>query len=313
MREDELLEAIKRVVRSGDGVVVGLGDDAAVASTGSGDLVLTTDMLVEDVHFSQDTAATDLGYKSLVVNLSDIAAMAASPRYATVALAIPLDISSGWVMDLYRGMGEACDEYGLSLVGGDLSRSDMVLISVTVAGEVPPGRAITRAGAAIGDAIAVTGQLGAAAGGLLVGAKDALTDRGRRLLAAQARPIARVGEAQALAATGASAMIDISDGLSTDLHRLCAASDVGASIDTSSLPVCPDLRNLERDPLDLALNGGEDYELLVTMPLAVVGEAAAKLREHFGVPLTTIGEITAAPGVFADGRPLEARGWDHFG
>lgn len=313
MSEDELVEAIKRVVSRGEGVLVGIGDDAALVSSGSGDLVLTTDMLVEGVHFDHSMSTRDLGYKAIAVNVSDVAAVAGSPRYATVGLAMPSGTNAGWVVDLCRGMGEACEEYGLSLVGGDLSRSEKVVISVTIAGEVPSGRALTRAGAIAGDVVVVTGELGAAAGGLLVGARDALTGWGRRLLAAQARPIARVGEAQALAAAGASAMMDISDGLSTDLHRLCLASDVGASIDTSSLPVSPDLQHLKRDALDLALNGGEDYELLVTMPPSAVDAAATKLKEHFGVPLTTIGEITSPRGVLADGRPLEAKGWDHFG
>lgn len=314
MREDELIEAISRSVGEGEGVLVGVGDDAALVTMGSGDLVLTTDLLLEGVHFEPAAISTvDLGYKAIVVNVSDVAAVAGSPRYATVGLALPSETPSGWVIDLYRGMGEACDEYGLSLVGGDLSRSEKVLISVTIAGEVPPGRALTRSGASAGNVIAVTGCLGAAAGGLRVGSKDAMTDWGRRLLDAQARPVARVGEAQALAAAGATAMMDLSDGLSTDLHRLCSASGVGALIDTSALPICEDLEHLDVNPLDLALNGGEDYELLVCAPGDVIEATAPKLKEHFGTPLTVVGEITTTLGVLADGRPMEAKGWDHFG
>jgi len=314
MSEDELIEAISRSVAAGEGVLLGIGDDAAMVEMGSGDLVLTTDMLVEGVHFDVAAISTaDLGYKSIVVNVSDVAAVAGSPRYATVGLALPPATAASWVIDLYRGMTEACDEYGLSLVGGDLSRSEQMVISVTVAGEVPPGRALTRSGASVGDAIAVTGQLGAAAGGLKVTSKNALTDWGRALLDAQCRPVARVGEAQVLAAVGVGAMMDISDGLSTDLHRLCAASGVGAIIDTSTLPICEELEHLDVDPLDLALNGGEDYELLVSMTPDLVDEASSKLRESFGVPFTVVGEITEPTEVMADGRPLEAKGWDHFG
>jgi thiamine-monophosphate kinase len=225
---------------------------------------------------------------------------------------MPEATDEGWVVDLYRGMGEACREYGLSIVGGDLSRAEKVVISVTIAGEVPPGRAVTRAGAKAGDVVAVTGVLGAAAGGLFVDAKASLTDWGRRLSKAQARPVARVGEAQVLATAGATAMIDISDGLSTDLHRLCSASAVGASIESTSLPVAVELENLGRDPVGLALNGGEDYELLAVMPREGIDDAGAKLKEHFGVGLTAIGEITSAPSVLIDGHPLEAKGWDHF-
>lgn len=313
MSEDELIEAISRSVASGEGVLVGIGDDTAILEMGSGDLVLTTDMLVEGVHF--DPAAistTDLGYKSIVVNVSDVAAVAGSPRYATVGLALPSGTPSGWVIDLYRGMVDACGEYGLSIVGGDLSRSERVVISVTIAGEVPSGRALTRAGASPGEVVAVTGCLGAAAGGLKVDPKDVLTEWGRALSEAQARPVARVGEAQILAGSGASAMMDLSDGLSTDLQRLCAASGVGATLDLASLPVCDGLEHLDVDPLDLALNGGEDYELLVAISSDAVEVATAKLKEHFGVPFTVVGEITETSGIMADGRPLKAKGWDHF-
>jgi len=295
-------------------VLVGIGDDAAMVEMGSGNLLLTTDMLVEGVHFDPSAISpTDLGYKSIVVNVSDVAAVAGSPRYATVGLALPAETPSGWVIDLYRGMVEACGEYGLSIVGGDLSRSERIVISVTIAGEVPRGRALTRSGASPGEAVAVTGCLGAASGGLKVGSKDALSEWGRALSEAHARPVARVGEAQILAGSGASAMMDLSDGLSTDLHRLCAASGVGATIDLASLPICDQLEHLDVDPVDLALNGGEDYELLVAIPRDAVEAATAKLKEHFGVAFTVVGEFTEPIEVMADGRPLTPKGWDHFG
>lgn len=329
LTEDELVEAIARVL-SGDtpGVLVGIGDDAAVVEAGAGATVLTTDLLVEDVHFEVGTiSAHDLGRKAITVNVSDVAAMAASPRFALIGLALGPEATPGWVMELYGGMREACDEYALSLVGGDLNRGERTVLAVTVVGEVAPGRAVTRAGARPGDAIVVTGHVGASAGGFLLTRAAAATRNagleapwGRELLAAFTRPIARVGEARVLASAGATAMMDLSDGIAKDLPRLCARSGVGAEVDLASVPVAPSLRDgatvLGVDALEVALGGGEDYELLATMPPGAVDGARARLRETYAVPLTVIGRIVAGAGVVgvADGAsgPLPARGWDHF-
>ena len=324
--EDRLVSAIRKVAGVGPGVLVGIGDDAAVVETGLGSGVLTTDVLVEGVHFSLPSILPrDLGYKAIVVNVSDIAAMAASPRYALVSLSMPSGTDESWVVELYGGMRRACDEYALSLVGGDLSRSGELSIAVTVAGEVAPGRAVLRSGARVGDRIVVTGALGASAGGLIVersGDPSVIaSDWGRGLVAAHQRPVARVGEAQTLAAAGASAMMDISDGLALDLSRMCSESGVGARVRISEVPISPWLAQaatpLGVDPLRLALTGGEDYELLATLGASGVEGAAADLRERFGVALTDVGEIVAAPGVTAvaaDGTeaPLAPEGWDHF-
>src|SRR5437763_7052745 len=159
--EDELLATIRKVLSGeGPGVLVGPGDDAAVLAPGSGESVATTDMLVEDVHFDRSlTSARDLGHKAIVVNVSDVAAMAGSPRYALLSLAIPSDVQASWVIELFGGMRAACDEYALSLVGGDLSRAPQVVLSVAVVGEVAGGRAVLRSGARPGDRIVVTGTL----------------------------------------------------------------------------------------------------------------------------------------------------------
>ena len=170
LTEDQLIEAIRKVL-SGEfpGVQVGIGDDAAVVESGTGSTVLSTDMLIEGVHFERSSiSARDLGAKSIVVNVSDIAAMAASPRYAMVSLGIPVDVDAAWVMELFGGMRAACDEYALALVGGDTNRADAVVIAVAVVGEVGSGHAVTRSGARPGDIVVVTGSLGAAAGGFLV-------------------------------------------------------------------------------------------------------------------------------------------------
>jgi thiamine-monophosphate kinase len=315
LSEDELTAAIARVVSgAGPEVIVGPGDDAAVLASGAGELVLTTDALIEGVHFDLGiTSAHDLGYKAVVVSVSDIAAMGASPRAALVTLALRADIGAGWVIELYGGMREACDEHALWLVGGDLSRADQIAISVTVTGEVAPGRAVTRAGAAPRDVVAVTGALGASAAGLRVarGGRPG-GDLDRALLRAHMRPVARVGEGAVLARHGATAMMDLSDGLAKDLGRMALASGVGVRLRLNDVPVAAGAT------LEDALGGGEDYELLVTLPgREALEAAAAELRETYGTPLTPIGDVVAAGGVTAiersgSERPLGSAGWDHF-
>lgn len=336
--EDRLISTIVRLLSGPHpGVVLGPGDDAALVELGDRLGVLTTDVLVEGVDFDRSSVAPrDLGYKALVVNVSDVAAMGGSPRYAVVGLALPPEIEVRWVVELVAGLREAADEHAMSVVGGDLSRSGGVMVSVTVTGEVAPSRAVTRSGARPGDRVVVTGLLGAAAGGLALsgagpregpmdpGRREALaTEWGRHLLRALFRPEARVGEGQTLAQAGATAMIDVSDGLAMDLTRLCAASRVGAHIRTADVPVDPALLELARavpgtDPEAMALGGGEDFELVATLPPGAVAGAAARLRDRFGTPLADIGEVVPGTGVLAVGpdgreRPLEPRGWDHFG
>lgn len=330
--EDELIDALRRLL-SGDspGVTVGVGDDAAVVELGRHPAVLTTDVLVEGVHFRRSaTTPNDLGYKAIAVNVSDVAAMGGSPRYATVGLGLRSGNETPFVMELYGGMLEAAEEHGLAVVGGDLSRADRVVISVTIVGEVPRGQAVTRSGGTAGERLVVTGALGAAAGGLWLlqadrgAVADALgTEWARELSVAHARPVARVGEAQTLARAGATAMMDLSDGLALDLSRLCAASGVGARVRAHALPVSPALHDLQKvtgvDPVELALHGGEDYELLAALPAAAVDGALRDLGERYATSLAEIGELTDEPGrlvlVGADGaeRELEPRGWDHFG
>jgi thiamine-monophosphate kinase len=312
--EEALLHAIRRVLSgAGPEVRVGVGDDAAVVAPGAGELVLTTDALVEGTHFTLDTtSARDLGAKAIAVNVSDIAAMAASPRYALCALTLSPMVDAGWVMELLGGMREGCDEYALWLVGGNLARGAEVTVTVTVVGEVAPGRALTRAGAALGDRLVVTGALGGAAAGLrLVRESRSVSEAERDALTRYLRPTARVGEAGVLARHGATAMIDISDGLSLDLSRLCAASGVGGRIDAAAIPVAPEAE------LDEALGGGEDYELLAALPgVDAVASARRELQETFGTALSDIGEVMDEGIVIVRGdgstAPLETRGWDHF-
>lgn len=327
--EDELVRAIRKVL-SGEapGVLVSVGDDAAVVEPGNHELVLTSDMLVEGVHFDvRAVSAHDLGHKSITVSVSDIAAMGGSPRYGLVSLALPRAAETSWVMELYGGVREAADEYGLAVVGGDTSRADRYVVSVSAVGTVGRGKAVTRSGARPGDQLVVTGALGAASGGLRLATEPPHEVRGalgsqwgRELVRAYLRPVARVGEGETLGQLGATAMIDLSDGLGLDLARLCGESRVGASLRLADVPVASGLEELGRllgiDPLDQALHGGEDYELLACLPPQAVEPARERLRDRFGTPLTAVGEITDDDlvAVRADGtrEPLEPKGWDHF-
>jgi thiamine-monophosphate kinase len=329
LSEDQLVAALRRML-SGDapGVVIGVGDDAAVVEAAAADQIMTTDMLVEGVHFERETISPhDLGAKSSTGNVSDVAAMAGSPRYALVSIGLPDSLDAPWLVELYGGMLAACDEYAVSLVGGDTNRSEAVILSVTVVGEVAPGRALTRAGARPGDLVVVTGSLGAAAGGLVLSHQhpsrlgEGLREPwGRVLLEALHRPVARVGEGLTLAQAGATAMMDLSDGLARDLFRLCGESGVGARVDLARVPVAPALRDaadwLGVEALELAIAGGEDYELLATIDATALDRARAELDQRFGVTLTDVGVIIDEGYVEVDGdgreTPLEPRGWDHF-
>jgi thiamine-monophosphate kinase len=311
--ESQLLSAIGKVLSgAGPEVRVGVGDDAAVLAPGSGEMVITTDALVEGTHFRRSlTTARDLGFKAVAVNLSDIAAMGASPRHAVCALTLSDQVDAAWVMELFGGMREACDEHALWVVGGNLTRGSEITIAVTVLGEVGPGRAILRSGAKPGDDLMVTGSLGGAAAGRRI-AEGSLA---RPLDAAERdaverfmRPTARIGEA-AIVATIATAMIDLSDGLSRDLARLCDASGVGARIRPGVIPVHPCAT------LDEALDGGEDYELLATVPAG--SDVADDVERTFGVTLSRVGSIIGTGGIIAeddDGleRELTPGGWDPF-
>jgi thiamine-monophosphate kinase len=314
--EEELLAAIQKVLSgSGPEVVVGVGDDAAVLAPGTGQLVITTDAMVEGSHFARSTtSARDLGYKSIVVNVSDVAAMGASPRYAVCALTLSDEVDAAWTMEMLGGMREAADEYGLWLVGGNLARGRDVTVAITVTGEVAPGRAVRRSGAHAGNRIVVTGSLGGSAAGLRLGQKrnkKRWSDDERDAIARHFRPVARVGEGHALARHGATGMIDISDGFALDLSRVCAASEVGARVSGLEAVRHPAATAEE------ALSGGEEYELLAAMPADAVEAAATELHESFGAALTDVGEFVARPGMTmtaSDGtdRALEPRGWDHF-
>ncbi len=285
----------------------GIGDDAAVISQRTGrDTVITTDLLVEDVDFRLATTTPELlGHKALAVSLSDVAAMGALPRWALLSIGVPERIwRSSFPDKFYKGFFALADRYGVMLVGGDVSRTpERVVIDSIVLGEAIHRRALLRSGARAGDHIFVTGSLGGAAAGLLLLEREATgsaTRRRRRVAAAEQailrhlRPEPRVAWGEFLGESKlATAMIDVSDGLSSDLAHLCRESRVGADVEATRIPMDDALvrlaPELQLDPLALALDGGEDFELLFT----VCPRDLKRLpRVMDGVPATYIGDIT---------------------
>lgn len=320
--EWDLIEYLQRRAGRGRGVRVGIGDDAAVLEGDAReDWVVTTDLMIEDVHFlRQAQPARAVGHKALARSLSDIAAMAAVPRYALIALAVPPELATRWAKEFFTGALRLARRHGVALAGGDLSRSGRVIADVQVLGRVEKGKAIRRRGARPGDAIFVSGELGRARLGLavlrarLTGEEPVL----RRAVRAHFYPQPRLRLARALRRFPVSAMIDVSDGLSSDLHHLCTASGVGARLEAARIPATRIASGVAERlgvaPLELALHGGEDYELLFTLPARAAQQLPRRLA---GIPLGRIGEIVRGRQIVlvdAEGRrrPLPPRGWDHF-
>jgi thiamine-monophosphate kinase len=328
--EAEVIRLVRRMTTGagGSGVRRGVGDDCAILETASGDTLLaTTDLLVEDVHFRRRWAEpADLGWKAIAVNVSDIAAMGGVPRWALVGLACPEQTRAEEIEAFYEGALALARALDVAIVGGDTSSSPSGwMIDVTLLGEAlePP---ILRSTAHVGDVVAVTGTLGRSGAGLALLEGDGapaglaaglLAD----LTAAHLRPRPRVVEARWLAATGAvTAMMDLSDGLATDLARLVEESAVGARVEVERVPIDTATRALA-DALGLparawATGAGEDYELLLTCAPASLTGLRAGLAEACGTPLTAIGEIIAGGGIrWLDARGdavLVAAGFEHF-
>jgi len=301
----------RRFGRTGRSVLRGIGDDTAVIRPSSGDaLLLTTDLLAEGIHFDLRTATfEDIGYKAAVANLSDIAAMGGRPHYMLVALAIPASRTSSDVDRLYRGMMRACRLHEVELVGGDTSASRHGLfLSITLTGTAKPGRVLTRDGARAGDLLYVTGTLGDSLAGLTLlesarhrrpGAGGRVNGRHRRyrsyLIGRHLHPTPRIKEGQLLAGHRlATAAIDLSDGLSGDLAHICEQSGVGAEIEASALPLSPACLAFAAasrlDPIRLALTGGEDYELLFSVPSGNRAKLE-RLAQRSGYRFSRIGTV----------------------
>jgi len=297
--EFEVTEMLRRWagLPRGSGIVEGIGDDCAILRPRNRpeDLLFTTDLLVEGTHFKRATHASgDIGWKALARGLSDIAAMGGQPRFCLLSLALAPWCDASWVTGFFHGLLRLADRTGTALAGGDLSHGAKLVCDVTVGGAVPRGQALRRDGARAGDAVYVSGALGFSALGMAAGRGAA---RRRHL-----RPEPRLALGRFLRETvRATAAMDLSDGLSLDLARLCAASGLGAEI--TAPPVW------RRATLAQALHGGEDYELLFTAP------AGARVPAAFQrIPLTRIGVMTRRNRghVTLDGQPLQPRGYDHF-
>ena len=302
-------------------LITGIGDDTAVWYGDTSIQLATVDSFIQDVHFSLAIASwNELGWKALAVNLSDIAAMGGVPRYALVSLALPGHTEAEDVTALYKGMIELAQQSGVAIVGGDTSSAPLVAITITVLGSTrsQDKRILTRSAAKAGDKVAVTGELGAAAAGWEMLTKrlsfgpEAITS----LRTAFLHPYPRVTEGQLLVEQGVRTAIDISDGLISDLSHICKASQVSAQIEIDRVPIQPVVKvNFSDRALELALSGGEDYELLFTGSADVID----KVRIAASCPITIIGEIIAGKPdeitlVDSKGNPFNLRkaGWEHF-
>jgi thiamine-monophosphate kinase len=325
--EWDLIKALSREFGPApEGVILGIGDDCAVLAGDGGDYLLwTVDTLVEGVHFDLAyTSLFQLGWKSLTVNLSDIAAMGGTPGPALLALGWPPDRDRCGALEFAAGLAQAARDYGAAVIGGDTVASpEGLMITVTLTGRVPAAQMLRRAGARAGDLIFVTGPLGEAAAGLEIlrrqldlppEVKDPLTE-------AHLRPQPHLRAGRVLAQEGlATALIDTSDGVATDLYHICQASGVGARILAALVPVSPHVRAaapvLSRNPLDLALTGGEDYRLLFTATPETAGRLhAAFARSGLAAPLP-LGRVVPGDRVILETPggdvDISGKGYDHF-
>jgi thiamine-monophosphate kinase len=308
-----LIAAIQALLPADEALAVGVGDDAAVLKVPDGRVVATTDLLVEGRHFRRDwSGPADVGVKAAAQNLADVAAMGAEPLTLLVGLACPGDLAADWVLDMIRGMLAECGRAGASIAGGDVTAADGIMLAVTALGDLAGLQPVRRAGAQPGDQVAIAGQLGSSAAGLALlqaGRVDELDPELAALVAAHRRPRPPYPQGPAAARAGATAMIDVSDGLLADLGHIAAASGVAIDVSTASIPADPAIddaaRLLDADGLglDWILSGGEDHALAATFP------AAASPPDVWRV----IGAVHEGSGVLVNGAVRTGQaGWDHF-
>ena len=326
--ERALIDRIRqRFPHSPGALTIGIGDDAAVAAGVRGELqVLTTDALVEGIHFNLAFSSTaDVGYKALAVNVSDIAAMGGTPRLALLSLILPERLTLADFDGLLDGFAEMASEAGVVLAGGNIARSPgPLVVDVTAVGDVRPRRILTRGGGRAGDVLYVTGAIGAAAAGLgwLRGAGPGVSESAEiaLLTARHRRPTPRVRIGAILGRTRtATACMDLSDGLADAVSAIARASGTGAIVDATSLPIPTPARQWfaarGQDPVAAALAGGDDYELLFAVPPRRHGRLRTVIRQGRGVPVTRIGELTSAPAILLKTHgatePLPS-GFTHF-
>jgi thiamine-monophosphate kinase len=318
---DRLAEMVEHARgKQGSNLIIGIGDDTAAWQSDTPVQLATVDSLVEDVHFSLQTASwEEVGWKSLAVNLSDIAAMGGQPEYALVALGLPVDTDVEDVTSLYLGMIDLAGQFQVHIIGGNIVSAPQLVISVTVLGSaVSRDSLLIRSAARPGDRVAVTGPLGAAAAGVEMLGKGLRFEPevAAVLRKALLRPVPRVSEGRFLVENGVKTAIDISDGLLADLQHICQASRVGARIEADHVPVAPAvMTGFGERALELALTGGEDYELLFTAGT----ECVEKVSKAALCPVYVIGEVVSddkhqVQVVDSQGNPvsLSGKGWDHF-
>jgi thiamine-monophosphate kinase len=327
MGEFELLARLReRLPPPGPRVRVGSGDDAAVTVPGAA-TATSVDALVDGVHFRRDSASLgQIGRKALATALSDLAAMGAEAGEAYVVLGVPPDLDEDGCLELADGLAGLAAETGTTPAGGDVTRAPALTLAVTVVGHAPSAEhLVTRGGAQPGDALVLTGEIGAAAAGLLLLEQPELAgsvpeEIAERLRRRQLDPTPRLAAGRALAAAGARAMIDLSDGLGGDALHLAGASGVGLRIDAGALPLAPGVAAIAagagRDPLELAVSGGEDYELLAALAPERLDDAIERVGATNEGTLTRIGEAVAGEGVeirLPDGGILAPAGFDQLG
>jgi thiamine-monophosphate kinase len=342
--EFELLARIReRLPLDGGRVRLGSGDDAAITVPG-GATATSVDALVDGIHFRREHASlAQIGRKALATALSDLAAMGAETGEAYVAVGVPVDLNEDGCLELFDGIADLAATTGTSLVGGDVTRASELFLAIAVVGHAPdPDSLVSRAGARPGDALVLTGEIGGAAAGLqlledptlstrptkgdsgvdhTIGGSTPLSATGlaRALRARQLEPTPQLGAGRALALAGANAMIDLSDGLGGDARHLAESSGVGLRIEADALPLAPGVAEVAaaagRDPVALAATGGEDYELLASIPVERFDQALGAVREIEGTALTRIGEVVSGAGVeirLPGGEPVEVAGFDQL-
>lgn len=311
--EEELLARITPLLPRGGHTLLGPGDDAAVVAAPDSRFVVTTDVLVDGRDFRDDwTTGTDVGWRATAANVADVAAMGARPTALVTALVLPASTAVDWVIDLATGLGEACTHWRVGAVGGDLSGGDQIMVAITAHGDLQGRAAVLRSTARPGDLIAHAGVLGHSAAGwaLLAGGHEVTSSTGRQALAAFRRPQPPVLAGVAAAQAGATAMMDVSDGLLRDGSRIARASGVSLDLDPAALAcdvaALADLaRHCGSDPLDWVLTGGEDHGLLAAFP------PGTALPE----PFRAIGTVDEGPAQVTYGGqppPVSGTGWDHF-
>lgn len=328
LSEFSLINRIRaRSPKYGSGVIKGIGDDAAVVKATKDKYILyTCDALVSGEHFLEEySSAYQIGRKAAVINISDIASMGGTPKHFLISLFLPKNTTQKFIDELYRGLNEECNRYKIDIIGGNISRSDQFIIDLFLIGEVSSSRMLLRSGAKVEDLVLVTGELGDSAAGLKVLQNPNINipdDDKQRLITRHLIPVPRLKEALLIAKLKeANSMIDISDGLSSDLGHICDESKVGVRLFEDKLPVSGSMKKValtaEISWMDLALHGGEDYELCFTVPKKYLAGIYREL-EKTPTKVTVIGEIIPKNQgrwiINNKGKeiPFISKGWDHL-